>query len=99
MIAVNSHFMAIKASWVPHLFKHSDQLWASLSMFYIQNVTANILPTMYITKMANYQIYSQYYSFTKKLLWGTVTFRIQTLFKIQRMTYIIRYYGVTSMFV
>ena len=48
MIDVDSHFKAIKASWVPRVFKDTDQLWNALPRFYITNATANLLPTMCI---------------------------------------------------
>ena len=46
MLDVESHFMALKAAWIPRIYGKSDDIWRTLPRYYIDKATCGLLPKM-----------------------------------------------------
>ena len=51
MIDVESHFMALKAAWVPRICKESNALWQHLPHSYLVKVTNGLVKEMSFTSL------------------------------------------------
>ncbi|MCP3887294.1 MAG: hypothetical protein GY702_00255, partial [Desulfobulbaceae bacterium] len=48
MIDIESHFMSLKAAWIPRIYNNSNDTWTHIPLTYIQNITNGYLFDMKI---------------------------------------------------
>ncbi len=51
MIDVESHFMALKAAWIPRIYKESNELWKHLPHSYLVKATNGLVKEMSFTSL------------------------------------------------
>ena len=64
MIDIESHFYALKASWVSRIYNGNDDLWTVLPLFYIDKTAMSLFPLMNVdtvAKLPQLQVLPKFY--------------------------------------
>ena len=70
MIDTLSHFMALKASWLPRIIKHENEIWTKIPQMYIRKVCGKLVESMNFSTAKQFPRLQQVPLFYQEIICG-----------------------------